>query len=305
MHGMQLSAIDLNLLPVLHAVLDAGSVKEAARRLGRSPSATSHALNRLRELLGDELLVRAGRSMQRTPRAEGLRSRVQAMVDELGSVLRHEERLEPARLQRAFTIAAGDLAELVIAAPLGQRLACIAPGIDLWGERVEPDLTAQLRDGRCDLLLNVIGEQPDDIRVESLVESRLVCLLRADHPAARGRLTLRRYAALDHVLVAPRGSPRGIVDEVLAERGLTRRVARTVSSFMVAPHLLIGTDYVLTISHLLAERMGESLGLVLRKPPLPLPRFDLCMGWHRRLDGDPAHAWLRALVRDQAAALTR
>ena len=302
---MQLSAVDLNLLPVLHAVLEAGSVKGAARRLGRSPSATSHALTRLRELLGDELLVRAGRSMRCTPRAERLRPRVQAMVDELGSVLRHEERLEPTRLRRAFTIAAGDLADLVLVAPLGQQLACLAPAVDLWGVRVEPDLITQLRDGRCDLMVNVMGELPDDIRVEPLVESHLVCLLRADHPAARGRLTLRRYAALDHVLVAPRGSPRGIVDEELAERGLARRVARTVSSFMVAPHLLTGTDYVLTISHLLADRIVGSLGLVRRKPPLPLPRFTLSMGWHRRLDGDPAHAWLRAQVRDQAAALTR
>ncbi len=300
---MHLSAIDLNLLPVLHAVLETGSVKAAAPRVGLSPSAVSHALGRLRELLGDALLVRAGRSMQLTPRAQHLRPRVQQLIDGFEGMLLQQEQFEPARLRRAFTIAGSDLVEFVLMVPLGQRLARIATAVDLYGEPIEPDVTAQLRAGRCDLLIGVFGAQPEDILTHELLHDRFCCLLRADHPLARGRLTLRRYAELEHILVAPRGVPRGIVDHLLEAQGLKRRIARTVSSFMVAPHLVAGSDHVLTVSVLIAERLGAALGLVMRKPPLSLPGYTIRMAWHRRFEGDAAHAWLRQQVIDQVAEL--
>lgn len=305
MNIMQLSAIDLNLLPVLHAVLDTRSVKAAAPRLGLSPSAVSHALARLRELLDDALLVRSGRSMQLTPRAERLRPRVQRLVDELERTLRQEDALDPARMERAFTIAGGDFAELVLLEPLGRRLAELAPGVSLYGQAVRGDVTEQIREGGCDALVGVFREVPDDIRTLELVRSEFVCLLRAGHPALRGRLTVRRYAALDHVLVAPRGQPRGIVDGVLEAQGLRRRVARTVSSFLVAPHLVAGSDYVLTVSSFIAERFAEPLGLVARKPPIAIEGFTIRAAWHRRFDDDPAHRWLRERIAEVAEEVQR
>lgn len=303
MHGMHLSAIDLNLLPLLHAVLETRSVKAGAQRVGLSPSATSHALGRLRELLDDPLLVRAGRQLQLTPRAERLRPRVQRLVDELGSVLRSEEALAPARLQRPFTLGGGDLVELVLLAPLGRRLAAAAPGVDLYGARIEADVTAQVREGRCDVVVGVFDDPPDDVRTVTLLHDRFVCLVRADHPVLAGRLTVRRYAALDHLLVAPRGVPRGVVDRLLEEQGLRRRVARTVSSFVVAPHVVAGSNLVLTVSELIARRFAAPLGLAVRPPPLPLPGYAIRMAWHRRFDDDPAHAWLRQQVIEEAAAV--
>lgn len=300
---MQLSAVDLNLLPVLHAILEARSVKAAAPRLGLSPSAVSHALARLRDLLGDPLLVRAGRQMLLTPRAERMRARVQHLVDELDLVLRPEDGVEPSRLSRSFTIAGSDLVELTLLAPLGRRLARLAPQVDLYGEHVEEYVATQLRAGRCDLLVGVFGEQPDDIHVQDLLVSHFVCLLREGHPVLEGRLTLRRYAALDHVLIAPRGVPRGIVDRLLEERGLERRIARTVSSFVVAPYLVAHTDSVLTVSNLVAAPLAGPLGLVIRKPPLPVPSFTIRMAWHRRNEEDAAHGWLREQVAEQAAEI--
>lgn len=301
MHKVQLSAIDLNLLPVLHAVLETRSIKASAPRLGLSPSAVSHALARLRELLDDALLVRSGRSMQLTPRAERLRPRVQRLVDDLAQALRREQDLEPATLSRAFAIAGTDFVELVLFEPLGRRLARLAPRVDLYGQPVWGDVTEQVREGRCDALVGVFGEVPDDIHTADLVHSNFVCLMRAGHPALKGRLTLRRYAALEHVLVAPRGQPRGVVDDVLEAQGLRRRVARTVSSFAVAPYLVASSDYVLTISEFIASHFAPALGLVMRKPPVVLEGFAIRMAWHRRFDEDPAHRWLRAQILEVAA----
>jgi len=242
------------------------------------------------------LLVRSGRSMQLTPRAERLRPKVQRLVDQLERVLQPEEELEPARLSRAFTIAGGDFAEMVLLEPLGRRLARLAPGVDLYGQAARGEVTAQIREGRCDALVGVFGAVPEDIRTHELVHSDFSCLLRKGHPALRGRLTLERYAALDHVLVAPRGDPWGVVDRVLETQGLRRRVARTVSSFLVAPHLVANSDCVLTVSSFIAHRFAELLDLEVRRPPLPLDGLPVQLAWHRRCDEDPAHGWLREQI---------
>ncbi len=129
--------------------------------------------------------------------------------------------------------------------------------------------------------------------MQTLFTEQFVCLLRKGHPALRRKLSIERYAALDHVLVSPGGTPRGIVDEVLAEHGLHARVARSVSSFLVAPRMVAETDYVLTIARRVACLLAEPLGLVMRKPPVELPGYALSMMWHRAQDADPAHVWLR------------
>ena len=129
---MQLSSIDLNLLLVLSALLETGSVKEAARRLALSPSATSHALGRLREVLDDPVLVRAGRSMVLSARAEALAPRVRRILEESEALFRQAEGFDPAHLSRAFRVIGNDYGELLIVAPLGATLATAAPGVDLF-----------------------------------------------------------------------------------------------------------------------------------------------------------------------------
>lgn len=294
---MQLSSIDLNLLLVLSALLETGSVKEAARRLALSPSATSHALGRLREVLDDPVLVRAGRSMVLSARAEALAPRVRRILEESEALFRQAEGFDPAHLSRAFRVIGNDYGELLIVAPLGATLATAAPGVDLFAVP-EPTGGAieALRRGDADVALGVFGELPPDLGKTRLFRDEFVCLLRDGHPALGRRWTKRRFAALDHVLVAPRGTPRGAVDSILAEHGLERRVARTVSTFLVAPHLVAGTDFVVTISRRFAERLGPSLGLVQRKPPVAPEGFYVSMIWHRRFDADPEHRWLRESI---------
>jgi DNA-binding transcriptional LysR family regulator len=143
----------------------------------------------------------------------------------------------------------------------------------------------------------VFFDLPADIERETLLHEDFVCLLRRDHPALRRKLTAERYAALDHVLVAPRGAPHGIVDVYLERLGLRRRIARTISSFEVAPHMIGGTDYVLTLPARVAKRHAAALELAVREPPVELPGFDLEMLWHRRMSEDPGHRWLREVIR--------
>ena len=299
MHEMQLSAVDLNLLSVLHAVVQTRSVKLAAARLALSPSATSHALARLRELLGDPIVVRAGRSLVLTPRAERLRPQVTRILEDVGRLLAGDTTIDPAQLSRAFTVGTNDYGERVLLVELGHRLAREAPGVDLFAVRA-PSFVEALRDGSHDLGLAAITSMPSDIEVESLVQERFVALLRRGHPAARSRLTLRRYAALEHVLVAPRGTPRGVVDQLLEAQGLRRRIARTVATFGVAPYVVADSDYVVTLAERIARPLAAQLDLVVCPCPKEIPTFEISMAWHRRHDGDPAHAWFRQQLREVA-----
>lgn len=296
MHAVQLTGVDLNLLVVLDALLETRSVKHAAARLSLSPSATSHALARLRELLGDPVLVRAGRHMVLTPRAEAVRPRLERLLEETSALLRFEEELDPATLRRSFRIAATDYAERVVLRELSDALAASAPGVDLLSRALRDDAVDRLRGGDYELALGVFFELPADIERETLLHEDFVCVLRRGHPALRRRLTAERYAALGHVLIAPRGVPRGVVDVYLERRGLTRRVARTVASFEVAPALVAATDYVLTVPARVARRLAPGLELAIRQPPIELRGFDLDLLWHRRLSGDAAHTWLREQI---------
>ncbi len=301
---MQLSAVDLNLLVVLATLLETRSVKAAAARLALSPSATSHALGRLRTLTGDPLLVRAGRRLVPTARAEALRPALVRFVHEAEAVLRAGDAVDPAALARAFRVLTNDYGELLLLAPLGAALAQEARHVDLYalpaGVR---DVSEALRNGDADLAIGAFADLPPDVAAAPLLEDEFVCLLRAGHPALRGRLTKRRFLALEHVLVAPRGEPVGVVDRLLAERGETRRVARTVSGFLVAPALVASTDYVVTISRRVAERVADVHGLAVRKAPIAPEGFTIRLAWHRRADGDPAHRWLRERLLALAATL--
>lgn len=300
---MQASSVDLNLLLVLAALLETGSVKQAASRLALSPSATSHALARLRDALGDPILVRAGRTMVLTARAEALIPQVRRIVEESEAVFRRGAGFDAAQLRRGFRVFANDYEELLLIGPLSRRLALEAPLVDLYSLPTPPSVIEPLRRGECDVALGVFGDLPPDIGVQRLFADEFVCLLRENHPALGERWTKKRFAALQHILVAPRGTPRGIVDNMLAEQGLERRVARTVTTFIVAPHLVAGSDFVLTIARRVATLLASGLGLVLRKPPVAPQGFHVGMAWHRRYDQDPEHQFLRERIVEEARRL--
>lgn len=299
MHEVHLSSIDLNLLVVLQALLETRSVKEAARRVSLSPSATSHALARLRELLDDALLVRAGRRLVLTPRGERLRPQLSRVLEDVQHVLTDGAEIEPATLRRSFTMATNDYGERMFVVPLSQRLATEAPGVDLYATR-SPTIAPAIREGDQDLGIGVMTNPPPDVEWAPLLSDRFVCLLRPGHPIGRKKLTLERYAELDHILVAPGGTPRGVVDSLLESRGLHRRVARTLTTFGLGPHLVVDSNYVLTTAERIARPIAEALGLQIRRAPEPLAGFRVCMAWHRRSHDDPAHQWLRQQVLDVA-----
>jgi len=301
LHAME--SIDLSQLVALDALLQEGSVTGAARRLGLSVPAMSHALARLRDRMGDPLLVRAGRKMVLTPRAEALRAQARDAVTVAARVFERPAVFDPRRLNRTFALSVTDYVLVMLGPGLEERLGERAPALNLRFVPNAVDDAERLRRGETDLAIGIYGELPPELKTRPLITDRHVCVVREDHPVALGRFTLSELVALDHVQIAPRGQPGGYIDELLAERGLTRRVARAVPYFQVALGMIPGTDQALIISERIARALGPGLGLTVLEVPLPMRPFMLSMVWHPRFDGDEAHAWLREQLAETARAL--
>jgi DNA-binding transcriptional LysR family regulator len=295
----------LNLLVALDALLAEHSVTRAARRLRLSQPAASHALARLRELLGDPLLVRSGSRMMLTPRAEALSPKVRAALDAVSLALESGQKFDPARETRPFKLAGADFAQVGILPGLAARLAKEAPLIDVLVHPTTEDLHGLVSRGEIDLALGPIRTTGigASLKEEPLFEERFVCIVREGHELTKKRLTLERYVEARHAMIAPRGRAGGIVDEVLTRMGLARRVAMRLPHFLVAPHVVASSDLVLTLPERIARLYEAELPIVLVRPPLELPGFTVSMVWHDRSDAAPAHAWIRRVIREVAMAV--
>lgn len=296
-----MSTPDLNLLVTLDVLLAEGSVAGAARRLRLSPSAMSRALARLRRTTGDPLLVRAGRGLVATPRALDLRERVSRLVQDGQSVLRPVENLNLSELARTFTLRTRDGFVEHFGAAIIARIGKEAPGVRLRFVPKHDKDSGPLRDGGVDLDTGVVGKSTGpEVRVQSLFRDRFVGVARLGHPLAKGRMTAQRYASADHVLVSRQGLERGPIDEALERLGLQRRIMTTVAGFADALALARATDLVASVPDRHTERLRA--GMHSFPLPVPFPEVTICLMWHPRLEADPAHRWLRRLVREVCTA---
>lgn len=292
---------DLNLLATLAVLLDEGSVAGAARRLGLSPSAMSRALARLRETTGDPLLVRAGRGLVPTPRALELRDRVPHLVSEAEAILRPAEGPDPATLDRTFTIRTSEGFVENFGPELIARVGAEAPGVRLRFVPKPDKGATPLREGTVDLETGVIEPTTGpELRAQALFRDRLVGVVRAGHPLAGAAVTRSRYLRGRHVAVSREGLRQWPVDDALRALGLERSIVTVVGGFATAVGLARATDLIASVP----DRHTANLREGMHSFPLPVetPGFTVSLLWHPRLDADPAHRWLRAVVRAACAA---
>ena len=236
---------DLNLLITLNVLLDECNVARAAKRLGLSPSAMSRALARLREIMADPLLVRAGRGLVPTPRALELREEVARLAHSITAVLRPAQQVDMKQVERTFTLRTSDGFVENFGPELVEQLAREAPGIRLrFLQKTSKDSLA-LRNGSVDLETGVVGsETGPEVRTRALFHDRFIGVVRQGHPLTQGSITVARYAAARHVLVSRRGVDKGLVDEELKSLGLQRQIVTTVDGFAAALALSRATDLV-------------------------------------------------------------
>ncbi len=290
-----LRRIDLNLLVILDALLSEQHVTRAAERLHLSQPAVSHALARLRDLLGDPLLVRAGSGLVPTARALELAAPLAEILAQVQSLLAPNI-FDPASARRTFRLAMSDYGAAIILPGLIRTLRAEAPGIDLQISHASREgMVEGLLNGDIDLAAGVLPELPGELRSTPLFEERYVCLLDRQSLPAGGVLDLPTYLSRPHVLLEMRGSGTPEIERTLTALRERRRVAISLPHWSVAPQFISGTDLILTVaSRALNEVDDESLIVV--PPPFEIAPFTFVSAWHKRRGGDQALNWLNRRI---------
>jgi DNA-binding transcriptional LysR family regulator len=287
-------SLDLNLLAALDVLLEEESVGRAAKRMGVSAPAMSRTLSRIRDALGDPILVPAGRKLVPTARAATLRPRIHKIISDAGSVFTSDSP-DVSVLKRRFVIQASDATVGLIGDALVAALRAEAPGV---GVRFVADVdeNAGLRAGRIDLHIGVARDMGPEMRVQLLRSDGFEGVVRQGHPLSTGDVTALRYVEHPHVSVSREGEAWDPIDDALEEAGLARTVALVVPSFYAALHIVAKSDLVGAVPRWMAGTAITAFNLVTFPLPVETTGIAVSQAWHPRFDDDPPHRWLRQHV---------
>jgi DNA-binding transcriptional LysR family regulator len=291
------NSIDLNLLAVFQEVYRERQISSAAKRLGLTQSAVSNALARLRRTFGDELFVRTAHGMQPTPFAEQVAGPLGVAMAQVALALNQRSQFDPATSNRRFVLAMTDVGEVHFMPALIERCRTVAPHVQLSSVRAGSiDLKEALESGRVDLAVGPFDGISEALYQRMLFRQPYVSMFRAGHPLARGKVTLERFVAAEHLLVDATDSPYDRINQLLEAAGIGEGTRFRVPHFTAVPYIVSASDLVVTVPQKLAERAAKPFGLKFIAPPLDLPRLQTNLFWHRRFNQDPGNQWLRALV---------
>jgi DNA-binding transcriptional LysR family regulator len=299
MKSIDLSAIDLNLLVAFEALYTEQSVTVAAQRIHVGQPAMSSSLGRLRQLFADDLFIRIGREMKPTAKAEAIAPQLLAALNIIRTTLANPQSFEPASLQTAFAIATSDYIANLILPKMLEILREQAPQIDLRIIAVEKESFINLLDeGIIELALGTFTNLPKQILEKPLLSERFIGICRLGHPAVENNsISLDKFVSFPHALFTLRRDATGIIDQALAEYGLQRRIALTVSYWFVLPTVIASSDLLTAIPSCLEKRLSH-YSLQSFEIPLNLPSWPISMAWSKLKDRDPANTWLRQIIQN-------
>lgn len=300
---MNIRRLDLNLLIVLEALWSEGSVTRAAERLHVAQPTVSNALKRLRVYFGDPLLVRSGGGMRPTPRAKELIGPFRTALSHIERTVEGESAFVPTSSERVFRLATTDYVSLVLLPQLLDLLRQSAPSIRI--AVTELNVAAPLEDlksGDIDLVLGSLEPGRQDIHHSELFTDEYICLVRQSHPVIKRRVSLQQFANASHIAIRRQhGGTGGLLDDILGQQGLQRRIAIYLPHFASAPFVLLSSDLVLTTGARIGKLLQQNFPLQLLRHPVRLRPFVVYQMWHQRSDKEPGHQWLRQTVSAIAA----
>ncbi|MEM7443391.1 MAG: LysR family transcriptional regulator [Pseudomonadota bacterium] len=291
---MNITSLDLNLLKVFEALAEERSATRAGARVGLTQSSVSNALNRLRQVFGDDLFVRTPQGMMPTPRALALEQPVRSALNGLRDALTDSAGFDVATTTGKVRIATSDILVVALGSRLLRAITSVAPGVDLRFLPLDKrTVFGELDEGRIDFAIGTFGQYPQRLFSRALMPDRFICAARRGHPALEGGLTLDRFTAYPHVLMSLMGDDRGAVDTALAEIGRSRRVGVTVGHFLSVPTMLAETDYLSAVPAsarqiMMADGLCETAEL-----PIKMADWTVELLWSRRADTDPLQSWAR------------
>jgi DNA-binding transcriptional LysR family regulator len=299
-YHMNFGTFDLNLLVVFEAVLRERSVSKAGVRLGLSQPAVSHALNRLRWMLKDQLFIRTPDGMLPTSRAEELAEGVRRVLTELQSVLEPEEFIAE-HAERCFRIAVNNYAAVALVGPITARCVALAPNVRML---LRPSGTLDLPHwlDHGELAIASLDAPATRFASQVLIKDDYVAAMRRDHPVAKSNLDLKTLAGLPHLVISSSGEDLQFVDDRLAAQGYARKVALE-APYLSAGAILTQSDMVAVLGRQIAHEFRRAYAIELKDLPFESPVLRSVMLWHRRFDNQTAHRWLRQTIESAAGHL--
>ena len=292
---MNLAALDLNLLVALDALLRDASVSRAALRIGLSQPAASHALQRLRHLLGDPLLVRVGARMELTPRAQALRGPLAQALDQVRALF-VAEGFDASRSERRFRLMMPDLAVELLVPPLMQKMTVLAPNvqIDIVPWRGPAIFNAEFARS-VDMVIS-IGNAFKGFHRQLLYTDSDALALRNGHTLSAKLMQQDEFLKARHVAVVIRGQNEDLIDDWLRSKGLERHIALVVPGYLEALHVVARSDLVAFVPRRLIRALARPLTLTTVAPPLDPGIDEQFMFTPTRAQLDPASIWLRQVM---------
>ncbi|MEM7444392.1 MAG: LysR family transcriptional regulator [Pseudomonadota bacterium] len=289
-----LESIDLNLLRTLQALLETGSTQEAGERLGRTQSAVSHALGRLRHMFDDPLFVRVGWHLKPTPRAESLRLPLARILGDIATLVAEPDGFAPNTSRRTFRIAAPDFC-IPMLAPLSARIAAEAPDVTLEFRPVDETAFDLLERGHLDTVIAPTrGGAHDGNDRQPLIALDWCVFAREGHPLGP-KPSLNRWLAYPHIQVVTGETARSPIDDALLARGLTRTIAARVPTFLSALGFVLDSDCLFTAPRQAFTAMADRLALEQLPCPIDLAQIPLTASWSAVRRHDVALIWFRTL----------
>ena len=296
--------LDIDWLNVFVEVYKTQSVSRAAERLGIAQANASIALAKLRRHFGDQLFSRTSRGMEPTPYARQIHPDVLASLEMLNRLVEaHGPRFDPSTAERQFRISMTDISEIVVLPTLVNRLRRVAPGVIVEAEHISIESPRRLESGEIDLAVGFMPQLEAGFYQQTLFQQDFVCLAARDHPRIRAKPTRRAFLAEGHIVVTTSGTGHAIVEKVLAQQGMERRVLLKVPSFLGVARLVARTELLVIVPRRLGDTLARHEDVRVLEPPVTLPPFAVKQHWHERFHADAGNAWLRAtlaeLLRDR------
>lgn len=294
---MDVRNLDLNLIPVLDALLRHRSATQAARELDMSQPALSTALGRLRHALGDELFVRTGRGLRPTERAASLAEPVSEILERVRDRILSAPSFDPAKSDQAFRLAHTDVGAYVLWPRIVSAVRSEAPHVRLslsvFNRIALPNALAE---GRVDLAVGSFPNLPSSLFQRRLYDRHYVALLRASHPWKKLHMSMADFAGMPQIVVRADSGIQDTISHLLAEHQLNRRDTLEMPSYLLIPPLLASGDFIAVVPGQLADVFMQRGGLRTIPLPFDLPPSTIRMHWHRRCQDDAASQWLRDLI---------
>jgi len=295
---MDFRGLDLNLILLLDALIDDPNQTRVANRLRISQPTVSASLSKLRRILKDDLIVKAGAGYRATPRLAGLRPAIKQVLNIMNTEIVGSSEFDPSSEARQFVIATSDVGEMMMLPSLIAQLKRDAPGATIRSAVVRPpELEEALGEGKIDLAIGYFPDLVQSTIVQQLLyEHPFACLVRKDHPVIRDTLSIEQFLASDHIVVAHEGRSQEIFERTLKRLNLKRRSTVQVPHFLSVPFLVASSDLIVTVPRIIGVRFSTFKNIKMLDPPVSTPLIEVKQFWHRRFHVNPRSMWFRGVV---------